>query len=44
LETGNANKNEAMKILDSLKFDNFPEMGLKPPTEAEIKNILLLQK
>jgi hypothetical protein len=42
LEMRNVNKNEAMKLLDTLKFDNFPELRLIPTTEAEIKNILSL--
>jgi hypothetical protein len=44
LEMRNANKNEAMKLLDTLKFDNFLELRLIPTMEAEIKNILMLQK
>jgi hypothetical protein len=44
LEMRNANKNEAMNLLDTLKFGNFPELRLIPMTEAEIKNILMLQK
>jgi hypothetical protein len=44
LERRNANKNKAMKILDTLKFNNFPEFRLIPTTEAEIKIILMLQK
>jgi hypothetical protein len=44
LETRNANKNEAMKLSDTLKFGNFPELRLILTMEAEIKNILMQQK
>jgi hypothetical protein len=33
-----------MQLLDTLKFDNFPELRLIPTMEAEIKNMLMLQK
>jgi hypothetical protein len=40
LATKNADKNEAIKLLNTFKYYNVPEMKLIPITEAEIKNIL----
>jgi hypothetical protein len=39
-----ANKNEANKLLNTLKYNNLPELRPIPTTEAEIKNILKSQK
>jgi hypothetical protein len=35
----NANRNEAIKLLDTLKYNNLPELRPIPTTETEIKNI-----
>ncbi|PNF22769.1 hypothetical protein B7P43_G06670 [Cryptotermes secundus] len=40
LATKNADKSEAIKLLNNLKYDNLPELKLIPVTEVEIKNIL----
>jgi hypothetical protein len=40
----NANKNEAIKLLDTLKYNNLPELGPIATSKVEIKNILMSQK
>jgi hypothetical protein len=37
-------KNEAIKLLDTVKDNNLPELRPIPTTEGEIKNILMSQK
>jgi hypothetical protein len=41
LEMKNDNKNEAITLLDTLKYGNLRELRPIPATEAEIKNILM---
>jgi hypothetical protein len=40
----NANRNEALKLLDTRKYNNLPELRPVPTTEAEIDSILMSQK